>query len=172
MCKYNLTESVTCRCFSLAAQSSLQKLPWDLTSISFASCAFRFCWVHTMKNRQTRKRRGKTERKKKMNKWSLHSPLGILCTGKNHLFTAVRLANKIDKIHHVYCIICVNKMNSTVPTWWMRSSCLACVIFSAFSILLCSSVWITSSSFTSFPVFMFPSLATATGASWENSKRL
>lgn len=120
-----------------------------------------------------KKEKGKNRKEeKKMNNWSLHSPLGILCTGKNHLFTAVRLANKIDKIHHVYCIICVNKMNSTVPTWWIRSSCLASVIFSAFSILLCSSVWITSSSFTSFPVFMFPSLATATGASWENSKRL
>lgn len=119
-----------------------------------------------------KKERGKNRRKeKKWNKWSLDSPLAILCTGKNYLFTTIRLANKIDKIHHVYCIICVNKINSTVPTWWMRSSCLASVIFSAFSILLCSSVWITSSSFTSFPVFMFPSLATATGASWENSKR-
>ncbi len=53
------------------------------------------------------------EDKNKINE-SENFPLGISCMTKSHLFTAIRLANKIDEqIYHVYCIMCVNKMNST-----------------------------------------------------------
>lgn len=167
MCKYHhLIESVTCRCFSWAAQSSLQKFPWERRSVSFFCWVFIFCYIHTMKgwDRQERERKMEREDKNKINDSEIFA-LGISCMTKSHIFTAIRLANKIEQqIHHVYCIMCVKNMNST---WWMRSSCLASVTFSAFSILLCSCVWITSS-----PAFMFPSLATETGTSWENSKRV